>query len=204
METPPQRSGRSDLSDPELLLCDFLWEHTVMTRCLSDDVYPLHMNVGYSHCLTRAQLHATLSCMVDRGIVTASAAFADADSSVTLTASGGLQWELERDPQWDCFISQRGNIADNRLTVVAPREWLGRHYIGARVAADIEVQAGAIAVRRRVNLNLLPWRHFKDLTVLRFACYPSGFGNPQWDIYHERRSWWTTLAELASFNENRG
>tara|TARA_A100001391_G_scaffold172053_1_gene133535 strand:+ start:1156 stop:1584 length:429 start_codon:yes stop_codon:yes gene_type:complete len=142
--------------------------------------------------------------MMDRGIVTASTAFSDADSSVTLTATGGSQWELERNPKWDSFISQRDNFADNRLTVVAPSERLGRYYIGARIAADIEIQAGPIAVRRNVNLNLLPWRHFKDLTVLRFACYPTGFGNPQWDMYYEHRSWWTTLAELASLNENRG
>lgn len=204
MESPPQRSGRSDLSDPELLLCDFLWEHTVMTRCLADDVYPLHMNVGNSHGLTGTQLHTVLNRMMDRGIVTASSGLANADSSVTLTASGGARWELERNPRWDCFISERGNIADNRLTVVAPNERLGRHYIGARIAADIEVQTGPIAVRRYINLNLLPWRHFKDLTVLRFARYPTGFRHPQWDVYYERRSWWTTLAELSTLNGKLG
>lgn len=204
MESPPQRSGRSDLSDPELLLCDFLWEHTVMTRCLADDVYPLHMNVGYSHGLPGTQLHTVLNRMMDRGIVTASSGLANADSSVTLTAFGGARWELERNPRWDCFISERGNIADNRLTVVAPNERLGRHYIGARIAADIEVQTGPIAVRRYINLNLLPWRHFKDLTVLRFARYPTGSRHPQWDVYYERRSWWTTLAELSTLNGKLG
>ncbi|MCD0459983.1 hypothetical protein [Roseiconus lacunae] len=204
MDTPPERTGLSGLSESELLLCDFLWEHTVMTRCLEDDVYPLHMNVGYSHGLTRQQLVATLTAMVERDLATVDGNLTDSNSSVTLTETGGSQWEMERNPLWDCFISQRGNIADNRMTVVAPDERLGRHYIGARIAADIEIQSGPIRVRRSVNLRLLPWRLFDGLTVLRFACYPTSLRYAHWDIYNERRIWWSTLAELKELIEIRG
>ncbi|MDM4019607.1 hypothetical protein, partial [Roseiconus lacunae] len=96
-----------------------------MTRCLEDDVYPLHMNVGYSHGLTRQQLVATLTAMVERDLATVDGSLTDSNSSVTLTETGGSQWEMERNPLWDCFISQRGNVADNRMTVVAPDERLG-------------------------------------------------------------------------------
>ncbi len=201
METPPQRSGRSDLSDSELLLCDFLWKHSVRVRHLSDDVYPLHMNVRYSHGLNQTQLLTVLKRMLDRRFIAVSAHLADDQSFVTLTASGGARWELERNPRWDHFVSQRGNLADNRLTVIAPSERLGRHYIGARIASDIEVQTGPIAVRRHVDLNLIPWRRFENLTVLRFSCYPTGSKHPLWDLYDERRLWWTTLAELSTLSE---
>lgn len=204
MDAPPERTGLSGLSDSELLLCDFLWEHTVMTRCLQDDVYPLHMNVGYSHGLTRRQLFATLAAMVERDLAIVNGNLVDNNSSVTLTEAGGLQWELERKPPWDRFVSQRGNFADNRLTVVAPDERLGRHYIGARIAADIEIQTGPIRVRRLGNLRLIPWRLFDNLTVLRFARHPTSLRHAYWDIYNDRRIWWSTLAELTDLSEIRG
>ena len=202
MDSPPPHSGRSDLSNPELLLCDFLWEHTVMTRCLADEAYPLHMNVRYSHGLSLRQLHSTLERMTERGLVTVSAPFADAESSVTLTPHGGEQWSLERNPDWERFIFEQGNIADNRTTIVAANESLGRHYIGARIAAGIEIQAGPIKVRRNVSLAVLPWKTFCGVTVLRFARYPTDCRYVHWDIYSQNRTWWTTLAELSTLPEN--
>ena len=204
MDAPPERTGFSGLSDSELLLCDFLWEHTVLTRSREDDVYPLHMNVGYSHGLTRQQLFATLSAMVERKLVCIEGDLADNGSSVTLTEAGGSQWELEREPPWDRFISQRGNFADNRLAVFALDERIGRLYIGARIAADIEIQSGPIRVRRSVSLRLIPWRLFDNLTVLRFARHPTWLRYAHWDVYNQGRSWWSTLAELSDLKKILG
>ncbi|MCC9642292.1 hypothetical protein LOC71_08400 [Rhodopirellula sp. JC740] len=78
-------------SDAELLLCEFLWQHTVMTRGLSSEVYLFHMNVGYSHGLTGPQLHATLHRMHEREFIAISSDVDDAESSVTLTPLGREQ-----------------------------------------------------------------------------------------------------------------
>ncbi|WDQ17356.1 hypothetical protein [Rhodopirellula sp. P2] len=169
-----------------------------MTRCLASEVYPLHMNVGYSHGLTDSQLHATLLRMQMRGLIGISSALDDAESSVTLTPAGGEQWSLERAPVWDRFIFENGSLSGERLTVVAANESIGRRYIGSRIAAGIKVQAGPIRVRRGVSASLIPWKRFQNLVVLRLDCDPPTNRPVDWDVYESMRTWWTSLAELST------
>lgn len=168
-----------------------------MTRCLASEVYPLHMNFGYSHGLTGHQLQVTLDRMKRRGLITISSEADDAESAVTLTPVGGDQWSLERAPVWDRFIFENGSLSGERFTVVAANESISRRYIGSRIAAGIEVQAGPIGVRRGVSLSLIPWKRFQNMVVLRLARERSTNRHVDWDVYESMRTWWTSLAELS-------
>src|SRR6185503_7288795 len=109
----PGRTGRTPLTDDELLLFDFLFPHFARLESLRREAYVSHMNVRYTHTLDQLALKETVAKLMTAGWLASRrprrlAAQRRADTSLYygLTPAGGRLWELERMPPWKQYCTQ--------------------------------------------------------------------------------------------------
>ena len=65
----PKRTGRTSLSDAELLIFDLAFDGGAPYSLLTQEAYPLHMNVDYTHDLSDAELRTMLGSLVQSGLM---------------------------------------------------------------------------------------------------------------------------------------
>jgi hypothetical protein len=196
----PRRSGITQLTDDELLLFDFMFDTLLERRFLERDVYSFHMNVPYSHKLDSEQLRETLLRLAAQGLVAATT-----QGNVlrwSLTHLGGSQWELERKPCWDAYISGASErtlrTGRNAIMVLSPNQ------ATAEMFWDIGLETRLWRVgseQRRYwrihNHRLIPWRDFSAIHVL--AARDSSYcDETDWEAYDAKRTWWRNIRELDS------
>jgi len=66
---PPKRTYRTELTDPELLILDFLFDKggASFTMLSSGELrYAFHMNCSYDHGLSDEELRSTISRLLTR------------------------------------------------------------------------------------------------------------------------------------------
>ena len=134
MDSPPQRTNLTDLTTDQLLLFDFLFQYRLFERQLRRDVYPLHLNVNYSHGLDDEELSASLKSLEHRGDVTSCET--EEGRQWELTPAGGHKWELERNPCWSTYCETRwgeSHSGDKVLySVVSLSERVRAQFLGDR------------------------------------------------------------------------
>ncbi|MEM9942277.1 MAG: hypothetical protein AAF939_11985 [Planctomycetota bacterium] len=102
----PKRTGDSSLSDDELLLFDMLFDSNASVAQLSSSVYPIHMNCKHNHSLDDGELSNTIDSLLSRQLIRSVGNSAKSQCTIySLTESGGLLWERERQPNWSQYVN---------------------------------------------------------------------------------------------------
>jgi hypothetical protein len=198
MPALPRRTHETSLTDDELLLFDFMFDVRVPQRALTQDAYPFHMNVRYSHALDDQGLRETLDSLARRGLVVRSVE--DSKTLWSLTPLGGEQWERERKPLWHAYCTEfDGTLRSGKslLMVLSPERATAENFwnVGSKTRVW-EVGNEQPRYWRIQNHRLIPWRSFPAIHVLvaRGASYADA--ETDWEAYEANRTWWRGITEL--------
>ena len=175
---------------------------------MASTVYAEHMNCGYSHSLDDDGLRATIDSLLSRNLIQAIGSSVNTtEPRFSLTESGGEIWELERQPDWQRYVttSQRelGNFPTGSIVAFCADQHIGRRCLGAMFASGLITPAGPIRTREIYNKRLLPWKSFSSGYALQ--CRTSDNVNQwpkpiEWDVYESSRCWWQTVSELQALH----
>jgi len=209
MNASTHRTCKTDLSDDELIICDFLWpnELRIPEKLLLREIFPEIANIPYSHSISDENLGRFLDSMVAREILNSETVLmatrrAEAPSLQRvfgLTHKGGTEWEKERAPDWSTFVNDIVSLDDETNLVLSLSESLGRSYIDTclesgiwRLAGDIEHVVAPLA-------SLVPWKSFNSVHQFKVPIMQSdGTERMDFSVYHARRAWWGDTKELLA------
>jgi len=206
----PPRTGRTNLTDDQLLLFDFLFNHWVPFGALCRTDYLVHMNVGYTHTLDDDHLARTLNELHASGLITTHPA---EHLAYGLTAKGGQLWEVERQPDWDAYCTDISDFGEGYVTgfvtvhapVLATAEAFlrtaqecGLYICDLNQRNVIRHQAGEIS-------SVIPWKTFAEEYAIQATLQPGHvFSRDQdWECYERQRTWWRTIHELTTFHSHK-
>ena len=200
MSVRPRRTGVTSLSEDELLLFDFMFDSDVPEHMLRREAYPLHMNVEYSHTLDDQALRETLRRLAAHGLVRH--AEDQGNPQWGLTAIGGCQWELERNPQWNAYcmdFSRDLRSGPAHCVVVSPDRSTAERFWTAAIAVAYWSLADPRVRHWRIERHqLIPWRVFPELHVVAARGVVDNESGIDWHEYEARRTWWRCVQELNS------
>ena len=206
LQALPQRTRESDLSDDELLLFDMMFDCNASASQMSSSAYAAHMNCDYNHSLDDAALHETIASLLSRKLIRSIGNTANSmEWRYALSDSGGKLWELERQPDWQRYITttqkELGNFPAGSIVALCADEQIGRQCLGSMYASGIITPAGAIQTRQMYGKRLVPWKIFPSVFAVRCRTSDSINHAPQpveWEVYESSRCWWRTIAELQT------
>ncbi len=215
MTNPMHRTHRTNLSDDELIICDFLWpsELRIPEKLLSQAVFPDIANIPYSHSISDDKLGEFLDSMVARQILNVETVLittrrAEAPSLQRvfgLSGKGGLLWESERTPNWATFVNDVAVPANVSSLVLSLSESLGRSYIEACLDSGLWRLAGDIRHSVSSSALLVPWKTFESVHQLEVPLKEiDGTEKTDFSVYSARRIWWTDTKELLEGVACRG
>ena len=203
------RTGRTRLTDDELMLFDALFSVCVAPDSLRRQDFREFHNLPYEHGLDDTALEQTLSRLRAARLVRRKRTHVPATGRVLiwlgLTAKGGALWTRERRPEWarycaDASWPTRG--ADQWvLSVQSPTLRTARAFLATATDCGLyDADPREAVVRRREGRPLMPWRVFATVYELRVPLRGSLGGVPYDPVeYNRRRVWWRSIAELASW-----
>ena len=201
------RTGRTRLTDDELMLCDALFDVWVDPSSLRRQHFREFTNLPYEHGLDDTALGQTLSRLRAAGLVRRRRTRAAATGRVLiwlgLTAKGGALWTRERRPVWAryCTDASWPTRGTDRwvLSVQSPALGTARAFLATATDCGLyDADPRDATVRRRERRPLIPWRVFATVYELRVPLRTS-LGGADYDPvkYNRRRVWWRSIAELA-------
>lgn len=189
------RTGKTSLTDDELIICDALFSAGAFVRVLERDGFDEMLNVPYRHDVPDDDLPGFLRAMEDRELVVLRTE--RFGLAVDLTPKGGELWEQERMPNWDAYLYDRSPGGDRPvLTVRAARREMAEAYLRVgHMARLFDVVAGSIEAVPDDGKPLVPWK--PGAAVAMTAKLSRGdAGGMDWRLYESQRIWWRTMSEL--------
>lgn len=210
LREPLRRTGITELADDELLLFDALFACPWPVRALRQAEYGYHLCVDYSHGLDDATLKARIVDLADRGLIDVQIEDPAPHRGweyCGLTPAGGALWELEREPDWNKYCSDRqdaeGNYVFDAYCEQAAVACMHAYEAAGFVAFDL---AKAACHRfepgeRRRAWPLISW---KESSLDYSIVVPGEYRVRQpheVDMsaeYESRRWWWRIIGELAT------
>lgn len=200
----PARTGRTSLTDDELLLFDFMFDVFVPLHVLTREAYPIHMNVGYTHQLEDEALNLTIQNMQERGLIRSRRA--RGRLGFTLSPQGGRLWSIERQPLWKKYLRAEGGYAgaarekaygDCQLLVIAsPTKAVVNAYLSSALQAGLHVALGEFRAGVRDSFRLVPWKRPSRVYTMRGLVKDPP--QVQWALLEQHRCWWKNVSELAT------
>jgi hypothetical protein len=202
----PRRTGRTALTDDDLCLFDALFDCAERAGMLRRDATAA-CNLPYTHNLDAAELEAALRRLGQKGFVRLRPAKERPDLGpwVELTPAGGVQWELERAPDWNRFC--RDSTMPDRdgawvVRVIAVDEAEGDDFLATAIACKLHAADLTEARRRWVRTALVPWQAPRRVVEWRVPlAAETDDTSPRfvdWETYQARRTWWRSIAELIT------
>jgi hypothetical protein len=211
----PRRTGRTSLTDDELLLFDFLFDRAAALVSLSREAYPIHMNVRYTHTLDSDALQKKVAGLLSAGWLKISYQPKQwpghrrrTMAHYRLTSAGGRLWELERQPSWKQYCTE-ARLA-TKMVISAIRLRTARAYLDAWQKCGLLFESiSRIKVVRRARRRLVPWKVFAASVELHAYFARSDLehtagevtgipGLRGWDCYERSRTWWRSIEELVT------
>lgn len=200
------RTGITNLSDDELLLFDMLFDCSARPDQLSASAYAIHMNCDYTHSLNDRELSDALCSLLSRCLVRVVGNSANSNApTYSLTETGGALWELERQPNWNQYVTtsqkQLGTFSTGSIVALCVDEIVGRQCLGAMFASGLITPAGSIRSRMLYDKRIVPWKWFPSIFALRCKTSDSihdARESVKWYAYQSSRCWWRSIDELLS------
>jgi hypothetical protein len=188
------RTGKTTLTDNELILFDALWDADCAWWMLRQREFEDFM-LTYTHNMSDAELVKTLGALQQRGLLR-EYLYVYAENGdkryFGLTPESGALWEAEREPIWDKYVS--AYVYDGRYVVESPSLEIARQYMRVMQQVDSAAPEQVIQIDKP-NYRLLSWKDFP--MVYEFSGgieQESGYFD--WDGYLNELDWWRDIHEL--------
>jgi hypothetical protein len=101
MTRPPYRTGRTNLTDADLIILDAMFSGGALFRNIRRADYAEQQNTPYTHNLSDQKLRVRLEQLCQRQVI--EQATHEIGTWHRLTAEGGALWSAERMPIWDRY-----------------------------------------------------------------------------------------------------
>jgi hypothetical protein len=207
MSNRPFRTGKTWLTDDQLVLLDVLFDKGASYRLLRRAGFLEQWNLGYTHNLDDPVLECNLRWLCEHGVLEQKR---DVNQTwFQMTRDGGELWSQERCPVWDRYCiewyatTSRGRT---RMTVFA---------VSPKVRDDFLALWPQYPARRRIltltDCLLIEWHPFARVYV-GIATYqelrqwtPAEYvvwaeqHRQHWAMLERERSWWRCVLELQRF-----
>jgi hypothetical protein len=203
----PFRTGRTWLTDDQLILLDAMFARGTFFRLLCREGYFEQWNLGYAHRLDEAELRLNLRWLCEHGVL--GSEVSGNQTVFHLTPAGGDLWSQERCPVWDRYCTECYRTTSRGKTMMTV------YAVSSRVRDEFLALWPPAPARRRtstiVDRGLIGWRPFSQVFVgvatyqEQRECTPAEYA--EWARrYHQhqvvlenQRTWWRCVPELQRF-----
>ena len=204
----PRRTNRTGLSDPELLILDFLFDKggASFGMLASDEYsYAFHMNCDYDHGLTDDQLAATIQRLLNSGFISQRYDSVRDYARFSLTPTGGLAWEQEREPDWEryCDVWRRYGLSESEtFHINCTNIKVGQAFVKVALACRLyphnPIHLNWVSLGAGQICSIY-WRSFEQVWSLDAPLLTTPEDHEcDWDYYEQHRAWWRTFNELVA------
>jgi hypothetical protein len=207
MHDMPFRTGRTWLTDDQLILLDVMFARGTSFRLLCREGFLEQWNLGYKHHLSEPELHSNLRWLCEHGALEFEAS---GDQSVfRFTPAGGDLWSQERCPVWDRYCTECYRTTSQgrtMMTVCAVSPHIREEFLALWPSAPARRRTATIA-----DWGMIAWRPFSQVfvgvatyqeqhewTPAEFAVWAQRDGQHQ-EAVENQRSWWRCVPELQRF-----
>jgi hypothetical protein len=204
MHSRPYRTGKTWLTDDQLVLLDVLFHCGTSFHLLRRENFLEQWNLGYAHSLDDVMLECNLRWLCEHGVLDAEQD--DAQTWFGVTRAGGELWSQERCPVWDRYCIERYTTTSRGRTQMSVMA------VSAEVRDHFLVLWPQYPARRRTTViadfPLIGWHPFAQLYV-GVATYeeprewtPAEYvvwaeqWRQHWAMLERERSWWRNVPEL--------
>jgi predicted transcriptional regulator len=201
----PRRSGKTPLSDDELIILDALFDGARPLGTLYREKFSEIHNLPYRHDLSRNEVTETVRKLELQGILHSEEG-QSRGTYFSLTEEGGRLWEREREPDWTCFVAVDGQLDSNgnRTTMIARSQSLvvAQAYLETLEACGHTPVILESRTAKMVEIaRVLPWKSLEQVHEVHALIGRAAEEEPKidWKLYQDRRIWWTTVSELQDF-----
>jgi hypothetical protein len=198
----PKRTGSTGLTGDELILFDVMFDSRVEFKLLRRPGFSARYNY-HCHNLDDEGLSATLQRFLEFGLV--STELFQGKTYFQLAPRGGQVWEMERQPPWERYATERYGEWRNGKPFVAIRATTPQTRDDFwRIGCDVAMFAHSTGRVRKVtieNHELIPWKRF-DAVYVTLATLDDSFPVDNWRALEERRTWWRCVSEIDKFWES--
>lgn len=188
------RTGKTSLTNNELILFDALWDADCAWWMLHQSDFNDFM-LPESHNLSDDELAQLLNELVLRGLLREYLyVYAENPDKryFGLTPKGGALWEAERNPIWSKYVS--AYVYEGRYVVESPSLKTAQNYMRTMQKVDAAAPQSLIEVHKP-NYRLLGWKDF-SLVYEISGGIASDTGSFDWDGYLDNLDWWRDVHEL--------
>ncbi len=221
MNKLPKRSQKTNLSDDELIILDFLaMKIPVDIHILLRENYPVHMNCDYTHNISDDNIEKKMSDLTLRGLILQEiddifiqhpdikkgkdAVYRTKGIYYRLTEKGGVLWEFERCPIWKKYCSIVETYTepngDSCVEIRCIDKELGLYL--AKVATECGLYTfnfNKIELIKIEPCDFIYWKKFDQVWAWKVLNYELNSSSKDWKLYENKRTWWINLYELQKF-----
>lgn len=204
MKRSPRRTFATNLSDDELILLDAMFAGSIEFEGLLPENFREATELDYVHQFSHDELAQVVDAMEGRGVLELLRTVDD-ELRVGLSGAGGNLWELERTPDWRryviYFMATDFDTDGNEFwyaEVQSPAFDTAAEFLEAAIECGLfpEANLDLMETQEYLDENLVGWRSFEVVYFLRVPCGVVEADTPvDWDLYEEKRTWWTDLME---------
>lgn len=204
MHELPFRTGKTALTNDDLILLGVLFDGGARIRNLYRDDFGAQWNLGYSHTLPDHELPCRMQSLCEQGILKTDVLYGQ--TFFFMTPAGGELWSLERCPGWERYCSVR-----HTTTTSKARTLISAIAVSREILEDFLTLTPMFRARHRTAViagdRMLSWRTFPKLyfgitTYVDFFSeeYPDdGELERYWARLKNERSWWGSVPDLQFF-----
>lgn len=214
MKSDLSRTGKTKLSDDELIIFDAVFDSSCSIDQLKRKGFDERFNFPYKHSLNDKDLIDCLDNLKSQNLVRIKAEINSKKSFVELTAKGGKLWEIEREPIWEKYCegwTYSPYREENKLLLeaVSPSLETLKDYL--KVATEINLFGIGkdykieFASEKRKFIVGLNWKRFPEL---HFATLTGNYEEKiptknEWDYFYENLNWWGNVHELNILKQQK-
>lgn len=214
MKIDLNRTGKTKLSDNELIIFDAIFDLSCSIDQLKRKGFDERFNFPYKHSLSDKSLIVCLENLQSQKLVRIKEVKENKStkSFVELTAKGGKVWEIEREPVWEKYCEGWAYMPfreENRLLleVVSPSRQTLSEYLKISieinlfgVGKDCKIEFTSEKRKFIVGIN---WKRFPEL---HYATFTGNYiekipTEKEWNYFYNNLSWWGNIHELNILKE---
>jgi len=203
MKNRPYRTGRTWLSDDQLVLLDVMFDCGVCIEALRRDTFQQDFNLQYGHGLDDAALTCNLRWLCEHGVLST-----ERRRVFHMTPAGGKLWSEERCPVWEryCDISNRpthrdrklmrvlaqtASVRDHALTLLAPRR-------AHRRVTVVDAALPPWRARAQFHVGIALYEEPRRWTPAEYHVWAAEKQERQ-AVLEREQSWWSNVWGLQRF-----